>query len=702
MTAWPLFPSALTLRLVTVEPAPGQAPCDVVDPFVVLNDRGGFSRVLLAEIVGPEGRPVLPVALKVQSDEYPLLGDESDANPAIDARWRREIAVLERCGGQNGLPGLLEALPRSEGSPAHLPPTIYCKERTSFFVARCPGCGGQLSDVRDNRLLENRELPRHDLSLVRFVGCAPCLAAHPDGPLWTLVLEGSYEGKGVGDQADYFRRLAPLARTLPVEAEAAIPCQGCDSVAVCHPAAGAEPGRVVRNLTPVAFFQSHCVALDLQHLRYDESVALLGRTPFGTILAEAEAPRRRFLERLTPQLNPTATHLFAHDPVGRLGLEVLRVKVGLFARVCRAVATLHRATRMPHLSLTPASVMIRVPAGSGELPSAWSLEVALGGLGNVEARRLPAGDPDDLPAPSFRPPRSLDPVFAPAALRARPLRDAACVLAPTSVTPAAGGRFIVEAVLECESLERSALSEKDVMDVTVVQGRPPLSLTIVGTPVIGDAEVRLRSVPLELTPAIHEALVQLRGQRLARARLSVYPCLHVGVDVFSLGMMLATSLLGNAVRPAAEVAADMNEVASRLTQAALDTPDLDATSLTACATALIRQQIERRLGRERLFADPEEGRAAAEGVPLDLWIEALMLPLRAITMLNGFSICRHPGDFDLEHPEVKVEFLLQLTQALLRRVDGVLFGLPGRTQTIRRALARIGRELDLDDPIQLD
>ena len=74
----------------------------------------------------------------------------------------------------------------------------------------------------------------------------------------------------------------------------------------------------------------------------------------------------------------------------------------------------------------------------------------------------------------------------------------------------------------------------------------------------------------------------------------------------------------------------------------------------------------------------------------------------AITALPGFSVCRHAGDFDLDHPEVKVEFLLQLTQTLTHRVDAALFGLPGRAHVIRRVLARAARELKLDDDDQLD
>jgi hypothetical protein len=41
------------------------------------------------------------------------------------------------------------------------------------------------------------------------------------------------------------------------------------------------------------------------------------------------------------------------------------------------------------------------------------------------------------------------------------------------------------------------------------------------------------------------------------------------------------------------------------------------------------------------------------------------------------------------HPEVKVEYLLQLAEGMLRRIDATLFGLPGRTREVRAAIAQV-------------
>jgi hypothetical protein len=86
----------------------------------------------------------------------------------------------------------------------------------------------------------------------------------------------------------------------------------------------------------------------------------------------------------------------------------------------------------------------------------------------------------------------------------------------------------------------------------------------------------------------------------------------------------------------------------------------------------------------------------AAAVPDSLWQAALLTGLRAVTWLRGFGICQDAADFDPQHPEVKTEFVLELVESLLRRVDAALFGLPGRGVEVRAALARIAREMKVE------
>jgi ribosomal protein L34E len=688
VTAWPFSAENPALGLVTADPPPGKDFADLVDPFLEVSDRGTFSRVLLGELLGPTGRSVLPLAVKLQGDEYPIV-PEGDApvhtSAAVEAAWRREAALLERTGpAASGLPVVIEVLPRTPGDTAHLPPTIYCKRRRAFFPAACPDCGGPLADVRDDRLLEARGLPRRDRSLARFVGCPACLARGA-GRFWTLIKDARLPGE-VGDQSDLFRAFARLARS----EGRSIPCQGCEHVPACHPADASTRPDVLRALTPVTFYESRCLVTDVHPLRYDEAVALAGGASPGDVVAAAEPGRRALLDRLAAHLERETPYLFAHDAAGKLGLEVLRLKLGLFAQLCRAVALLHRASREPHLGLTPARALAGLGGERAGLPWLWRLGVTLTGLGNAVPRPLPAGDAADLPVASFARPRLVDPVYAPAALRDAPLADLAGTLTVRRVSDAPGGRTVVEAELEAEAVDLGAVGALDTVDVAVVQGRPPLSLTLVGVPVASEgAGLRLRSLPLALDATTRETLAQVVGQALARARFTVHPCLHVSADVHALGMILFTTLLAGPGRPTAQVAGAVREAAQALATAAVP----EGRGRVAAAAGSLRNDA---FARTALFARPAEHAAAAAAIPEDLWTEVLVVGLRAVTAVPGFSICRSAADFDPGRPEVKAEFLLQLTETLLRRVDAALFGLPGRAREMRAALARVARDLKVE------
>ncbi len=690
MDAWPFHPAHPHLRLVTAEAPPGMEPEALADPFVTVGDRGGFSRVLLGEVVGVREAPLLRVAVKLQSDEYPFLPEGVGAgltNDDVEEAWSREVAVLERCGPAGvGIAAPAEVLERRVGEPAVLPPTIYCKRRRAFFAAPCPACGAPLGDVRDDRLLESLGLPRRDRSLVRFLACGAC------GPsrLWTLLREsGTAAGAAVGDAQELFRAFAPLAR----RSGHALPCQGCEHVPTCYPDAGA--GEALRLLTPVTFYESRAIALPFVHLRWDEAMRLAGGAPPGAVVESAttEPGRSRELARLVPLLASQPAHLFAHDVAGKLGLEVLRLKLGLFAQLCRATAALHRHARAPHLGLTPARVLVTVDPEPSGLPWLWRLGVRLAGLGNARARALPA-DGDALPVTPYERPLLVDPVFAPPLLRETALADIPGVATPLALTPAGDAGVRLELALAADAVDLATVSRNDLLDVSIVQARPPLALKLVAVPA-GTSErgLGLRTLPFPADAALRDVLMQLRGTPLPRTRFTVHPCLHVPVDVHALGMLLLVGLLGHAARSAAAVGAAVHEVRQRLLQRARALADDGGEALAAEAVDALATDA---FAKNHLFADPEAHDAAAGALPDALWIDALLIGLRAVTWLRGFGICRDAADFDPQHPEVKTEYLLELVEALLRRVDAALLGLPGRDAEVRAALARIARDMKVE------
>ena len=269
-------------------------------------------------------------------------------NPDVEAAWAREVDVLARCApAAAGIPAPVEVLDRLPGSPRVLPPTLYCKRRRAFFTAPCPTCGTPLADLRDDRVLESLGLPRRDRSLARFLACATCGTGTPVDAL-----------PGAGRRAE--RRGRRCAGSLPRLRAAGAPRRPRAAVpglrARAHLLSRGGRRRVAASCsTPVTFYESRAIALPFAHLRWDEAMQLAGAASPAAVAggATTEPGRAREIERLVPRLAAQAAHLFAHDVAGKLGLEVLRVKLALFAQLCRTTAALHRYTRAPHLGLTP-------------------------------------------------------------------------------------------------------------------------------------------------------------------------------------------------------------------------------------------------------------------------------------------------------------------------------------------------------------
>jgi hypothetical protein len=160
-------------------------------------------------------------------------------------------------------------------------------------------------------------------------------------------------------------------------------------------------------------------------------------------------------------------------------------------------------------------------------------------------------------------------------------------------------------------------------------------------------------------------------------------------------MMLLTALLANETRSAADVARAVSEVGARLALWEREHPEAAEDEIAEHAVSLLDVSEDGTFAKRHLFARPAEHLAAAAAVPDGVWLQALLIGLRAVTTLTGFSVCRGWSDFDPAHREVKAEFLLGLVEGCLRQVDAELFGLPGRRREIRDAIDAVLGELAL-------
>src|ERR1051326_1686402 len=272
--AWSAFPPGTRLELVTVESGEGRSHEDFVDPFVSLGERSRFSRTLLARVAGPNGETVRELALKIQSDDYPVAELPDWSNPDVDEQWREQYALWTEAAAVGAAPTVVDVLPTApDGGAPLLPPTLYCKKQRAFFTTPCPECGAPLATCRDGALLEQQGLPRYDRSLERFLYCPRCRDEGREARFYSMILADPTLRKRapVGEQSDLYVALAHLAR-----AGGPLPCAGCANVPACYPTEPSAPSEALRLLTPLSFYDYRCLPLERLHLHYAEFSALLG------------------------------------------------------------------------------------------------------------------------------------------------------------------------------------------------------------------------------------------------------------------------------------------------------------------------------------------------------------------------------------------------------------------------------------------
>ena len=671
---WQAFPPGLRLELVYASPPPGKRYEDLAEPFVALGERGRFSRALAARAAGPAGETVRELALKMQSDDYPIGSLPAWSNADVDAQWDEQYALVRSAAAHGAAPEVVDVLPVGTGAgPPQLPPTLFCKLQRAFFAAPCPLCGGALHVCRDNTLLEAKGLPRYDGSLERFLYCTTC-SGTADHRFYTLMLgDPSLRQRApVGEQTDLFPALARLARE-----GGALPCYGCSNVPACYPAGGA--GDAVRYLTPLSFYDFRCFASERLDLHYDEFTAAIGGKQ-GVIAPSVGQGRGRI-----------RSFLFEHDLRGRLPLEILRLKLLAFTQVVAAVSALHRATRRPHLGLSPENIMVRLGGPAYGLPILYRFDVRLLGIGTNLHRTLEGLDDARLAVPLLITPPFRDNTFA-STLLASSAAVQEGMLSIAALSKGENDEPIIEGELRSDAFDVSALTPKDALHITVRQGRPlPLTVELLANPTRVDAAVvRVRSAALRADAGQIRQLEALVGQGPIRAAFTVYPCLHAPCDIESLGMLLFTTLATNAEQGPAAV----GRAARALSQGLLDFrkshPDAGGEELAGFVReGLQRTASEGPLAPRHLFHDPQRFPEEAAGALDGYWRAALVLALRALTRAPGFGFCRAHDDFDPAHPEGPADHLLSELDILGHGIDEELLLMQGRRREMSEAIRRV-------------
>ncbi len=361
------------VRLDLLQPVTGVGDASSFqNPFRVLLEGSGLSRLLGAAWVTDAGSRVQDVFLVVQRDVYPWSGRDAGqlVNPTVEAIWRQTHAF---CGmeASGGLMSLQEQLD-SDGRLLPFQSLFYCRTKRRYFHPPCPQCGGPLMLCRDDAHLTAAQLPAYSLSLRRYLHCPSCARSGSEPIFYTFEL-GAYDRPCVKDR---FALISEFGGTpAPVDVSLGFPCSGCDQSATCYGPSQAVSKRVL----PFSFYPFHGLFFRPMPLSASELLVMISGGEIDDIREmlerQGELGRVKALEQSGVLDSQTDTFLFRGEQ--RFFLEVLYLKLCFLAE---AIDILQRSSAMAQdvdAVATLEQLWVTLPERSAHLPRAWHFGLSL-------------------------------------------------------------------------------------------------------------------------------------------------------------------------------------------------------------------------------------------------------------------------------------------------------------------------------------
>lgn len=664
-------------------------------PFVRLSEADDFACVLLAAVKGDDGTLLELCALKLMPDAWPdgaTPGAPGMTNPDLENRWQRERARLAELREQSPhFPRLVRADESAGESGRRLPPLLYSRPGRSFFVPPCPRCRDPLSLCRDEVWLAGAGLPSFATTLERFLWCASC-GRGPEAPTVYTTSRVSAPRVTVRTITDLFDDLGRALREAwtPEEAEALVGAKTADAVRgfPAVPAAGTS----LRDLfAPLTFFGSPflltvAAPLDLETLAdalggrpWDELPSLHAKAggafpPGWAWLVRAPVPARRLL--------------FSAESSGLDAVEVLFLKLTAFRQILEGLIHYYRVTGRPHLDLQPRHLLFELSGAGDGLPVFWTLQARIHGLAAADVS-LPAPGSPTVVQPGER---LAVPYAAPEVqeFRLAGYRPGEFAFTDVDEEGTAARRFRLRGRLADPYGLYPAPRSRDTIFLSLPD--PTLGFGFTGLAVratpgeLRSDETLFSSDLVELEESGLRRLKLALGTKLPGVRYRVFPDYGTPTDLHALGVSLLRLLLRNdeqdlagvlkaADRLSRELGSWAPEARRGVTFAAL------LKRAPESAPAFSKTQVL--WGRD----DRRDGRPNA--VPDELWERALLLALRLVTRVAGFSIAAGPDDFDPLFREEKLERILPEVVKILAELQSILFDRQSLHLEIHQILAEI-------------
>ena len=177
------------------------------------------------------------------------------------------------------------------------------------------------------------------------------------------------------------------------------------------------------------------------------------------------------------------------------------------------------------------------------------------------------------------------------------------------------------------------------------------------------------------------------GTKIPGARYRVFPDFGTPSDLHALGVSLLRLLLRNDGQDIAAVVRAVDRLAREVAALA---PGEARRNVTLAALLKRLPDAATVFSKTQIFWSDDDRRAGRpNAVPEALWERAVLLALRLVTRVAGFSVAVSPADFDPLFREEKLERIVPEVVSLLAELQSLLFERQSVHLEIQQVLAEI-------------
>jgi hypothetical protein len=438
-------------------------------------------------------------------------------------------------------------------------------------------------------------------------------------------------------------------------------------------------------------------------LRWDECCDLLGGASWEQAMeqwgsAGLLGSRQATLKALEPHFCHPKQFLFSREDQRYSALESFWLKWNLIVSLCRSVLSLHQQGRQPHLGLEPARVLVNFPSDKDYwLPLRWRFSLELLDTNGVE-QLVAHNMPPEMAQSLLVPPVNIEAAYASALIRQWPAgREIPVTCLIRSLDQVQDDCDVLRGLLRIDLISDTIAHEyfchHDVFRValTLPQGNGRQIHIWARKVDTLERGVVVSGVTDELTSEEWQALRNASREVFSQATAKTYRAFHIPCDVYSVGMLLCRALLVNKGQTLQQVEACLSHVIERLEPVVQGIDPTDHITMYMRLSSRLKEEGQIFSSTSVLFS--QNGWPNSESLlPEDIWYDALLLALRCMSWIPGFSICPSTAVYDMQEIDNPLLEVTRQAEDLGHRIRIELFEAGQRNYEIGEACKRIRSE----------